>query len=153
MSRLLKGSEFDDFLLREGLVTTYMEYRFSGRLHTEYFDAAGQEEKAGREYALWSEVKPFFLELIKGKRTPLVISLDLLLSDEKTMALFRSADVSPREGEQIKFGLQLRFEHGAARLVTGVSRNIFSMDRTPEEAWDAGVKKLLHGMGIPVEEE
>lgn len=153
MAKLLKGSEFDGFLLREGSVKTYMDYHFSGRLHTEYFDVSEQEEKAGRDYVLWSEVKPFFLELIKGKRTPLAISLDLLLSEKKAAELFSAAGISLREGEQIKLGLQLKFEHGMARLVTGVSRNTFSMDRAPEEAWDAGVKELLRDMGIPVESE
>ena len=46
MARLLKSEAFDDFLLREGSVRTYMEYRFQGRLHKEYFETAEQERYA-----------------------------------------------------------------------------------------------------------
>lgn len=153
MARLLKSEAFDHFLLREGSVRTYMEYRFQGKLHKEYFEAAEQERYMGREYALWGEVRSFFLELIKGKRTPLVIRLELMLPEQEALRLFLEKQVLTSEETLPTLSFQLRFENGVARLLTGMSQTAFSLDRSREEAWDAGVKQLLHAMEIPVEQE
>lgn len=153
MARLLKSEAFDHFLLREGSVRTYMEYRFQGKLHKEYFETAEQEKYADREYALWGEVRPFFLELIKGKRTPLAIRLELMLPEQEARRMFLGKQVSVSEETVPTLSFQLRFENGAARLLTGVSQSAFSLDRSKEEAWDMSVKQLLHTMEIPVEQE
>ena len=152
MAKLLKSELFDNFLLREGFVRTYMEYRFQGKLYTDYFETEEQERYQNREYVLWGEVKPFFLELIKGKRTPLAIQLHLIFPEEEAAKLLSQAQV-PLLEERPTLSLQRRFENGTARIFTGVSRSTFSLDRSVEEAWDAGVKELLHKMEIPVEQE
>lgn len=154
MTRLLKSEAFDRFLLREGFVRTYMEYRFQGKLYTEYFEAAEQERYENRDYVLWGEVRPYFLELIKGKRTPLAIRLELMLPRQETLELLHQRQVAFNDEEPLPMlSLQLRFENGTARLFTGISQTAFSLDRSKEEAWDAGVKELLLTMEIPVEQE
>ena len=153
MARLLKSEAFDRFLLREGSVRTYMEYRFQGKLYTEYFEPAEQERYENRDYALWGEVRPFFLELIKGKRTPLAIRLELMLPKQEVLQLFSKKQVTVNEESLPILSLLLRFENGTARLLTGISQTTFSLDRSREEAWDAGVKELLLAMEIPVEQE
>lgn len=153
MARLLKSEVFDHFLLREGSVRTYMEYRFQGKLYTEYFESAEQERYENRDYALWGEVRPFFLELIKGKRTPLAIRLELMLPKQEVLQLLSKKQVTVNEESLPILSLQLRFENGTARLLTGISQTTFSLDRSKEEAWDAGVRELLLAMEIPVEQE
>lgn len=153
MAKLLKGEEFDEFLLREGFVKTYMEYRFQGRLFLEYFDAEKQEEKENQEYVLWREVKPFIFELIKGKRTPLAFQFNLLLPVGKAAELLAQHQVSVKEEDHPSLYLQLRFEHGVGRILSGASRDTFSMDKSMEETWDKEIKQMLLRMEIPVEVE
>ena len=79
MGKLLKGENFDGFLLKEGFLRTNIEYRFQGQLFAEYFDTA-EQEKLEEKYIYWGELRPTVFELIKGKRTPLAFSFTLLHS-------------------------------------------------------------------------
>ncbi len=96
MGKLLKGENFDGFLLKEGFLRTGMEYRFQGRVFPEYFDAA-EQEKLSEEYTYWGEVKPFVFELVKGKRTPLAFSFTLLLTKNDTTQLLARRQVTVGE--------------------------------------------------------
>lgn len=151
MGKLLKGDSFDSFLLKEGFLRTNMEFRFQGKQFLDYFDTKEQEQLT-QEYVFWKEVKPFAFELIKGKRTPLAFSFTLFLTKEQTKELLVREDVAIGEDSPTLL-LQLRFEYGIGRIITGTARNVFSLDRTLEEVWDAEVKHLLHQMDIVVEQE
>lgn len=151
MGKLLKGDSFDSFLLKEGFLRTNMEFRFQGKQFLEYFEAKEQEQIT-QEYVFWKEVKPFVFELMKGKRTPLAFSFTLFLTKEQMKEVLRRESVSVGEDNPTLF-LQIRFEHGIGRIITGTARNVFTLDRTLEEVWDLEVKRLLHQMEIVVEEE
>ena len=151
MGKLLKGENFDGFLLKEGFLRTGMEYRFQGRVFPEYFDTE-EQEKHTEEYTYWGEVKPFIFELVKGKRTPLAFSFTLLLTKNDTAELLARRSVNVGEDSPSLF-LQIRFEHGAGRIITGTARNTFTLDKSLEEAWDAEVGQLLKAMELTMEEE
>lgn len=150
MGKLLKGENFDGFLLKEGFLRTGMEYRFQGRVFPEYFDAE-EQEKHTEEYVYWGEVKPFVYELVKGKRTPLAFSFTLLLTKNDTSEVLARRQVTVGEDSPSLF-LHVRFEHGTGRIITGTARNIFTMDKTLDEAWDAEVKQFLKSMELAAEE-
>lgn len=151
MGKLLKGENFDGFLLKEGFLRTSMEYRFQGRVFPEYFDTE-EQEKHTEEYAYWGEVKPFVFELVKGKRTPLAFSFTLLLTKNDTTELLARRSVNVGEDSPSLF-LQIRFEHGVGRIITGTARNTFTLDKSLDEAWDAEVKQFMRAMELAVEEE
>lgn len=151
MGKLLKSESFDGFLLKEGFLRTSMEYRFQGRVFPEYFDTE-EQEKHKEEYTYWGELKPFVFELVKGKRTPLAFSFTLLLTKNDTTELLARRGVNVGEDSPSLF-LQIRFEHGAGRIITGTARNTFTLDKSLEEAWDTEVRQLLKAMELAVEEE
>ncbi|MBQ8038572.1 MAG: hypothetical protein IJ274_01625 [Lachnospiraceae bacterium] len=151
MGKLLKGENFDGFLLKEGFLRTGMEYRFQGRVFPEYFDTE-EQEKYKEEYTYWGEVKPFVFELVKGKRTPLAFSFTLLLTKNDTTELLARRQVNVGEDSPSLF-LQIRFEHGMGRIVTGTARNMFTLDKSLDEAWDEEVKQIMKSMEIAVDME
>ncbi len=151
MGKLLKGELFDTFLVKEGFVRTLIEYKFQGHLFPDYFDTQEKEERT-EEYAYWNELKPFVLELVKGKRTPLAFSFTMLLNQEQKVNFLEKYALH-LEGDNPTLALQIRFEHGTGRIVTATARNTFSMDRSLEESWDREVKELLLRMEIAVEAE
>lgn len=151
MGKLLKGENFDGFLLKEGFLRTSMEYRFQGQIFRDYFDTAEQENLT-EKYAFWGEVKPFVFELVKGKRTPLAFSFTLVLAKNQTTELLARRSVNVGEDSPSLF-LQIRFEHGVGRIITGTARNTFTLDKSLDEAWDTEVKQLLLAMELAVEEE
>ncbi len=151
MGKLLKGENFDGFLLKEGFLRTSMEYRFQGRVFPEYFDTE-EQDKHTEEYAYWGEVKPFVFELVKGKRTPLAFSFTLLLTKSDTTELLARRSVNVGEDSPSLF-LQIRFEHGVGHIITGTARNTFTLDKSLDEAWDAEVKQFMRAMELAAEEE
>ena len=151
MGKLLKGENFDGFLLKEGFLRTNIEYRFQGQLFAEYFDTS-EQEKLEEKYVYWGELRPTVFELIKGKRTPLAFSFTLLMTKNDTTGLLARRQVNLGEDSPSLF-LQIRFDHGAGHIVTGTARNTFSLDKSLEEAWDSEVKQLLKAMELAVEEE
>lgn len=151
MGKLLKGENFDGLLLKEGFLRTSMEYRFQGRVFREYFDTE-EQDKHTEDYTYWGEVKPFVFELVKGKRTPLAFSFTLLMAKNETAELLAKRSVNVGE-DSPSLCLQIRFEHGVGRIITGTARNIFTLDKSLDEAWDAEVRQLLKAMELAVEEE
>ena len=130
---------------------TGMEYRFQGRVFPEFFDTE-EKETYTEEYTYWGEVKPFIFELVKGKRTPLAFSFTLLLTKNDTMQLISRRQVNVGEDSPSLF-LQIRFEHGMGRIISGTARNVFTLDKSLDEAWDEELKQLLKSMELAVEEE
>ena len=151
MGKLLKGENFDGFLLKEGFLRTNIEYRFQGQLFIDYFDTE-EQEKLEEKYVYWGELRPTVFELIKGKRTPLAFSFTLLLAKNDTTALLARRQVNVGEDSPSLF-LQIRFEHGTGRIITGTARNTFTLDKSLDEAWDAEVRQLMKAMELAVEEE
>jgi len=151
MGKLLKGEAFDDFLLKEGMLRTGMEYRFQGRVFPDYFDTE-ERERLTEEYTFWRELKPFVFELVRGKRTPLAFSFTLLLPKEATKELLARRSVNVGDDSPSLF-LQIRFEQGVGRIITGTARNTFTLDKSMEEAWDEEVKQMLRTMELICEEE
>ena len=151
MGKLLKGENFDGFLLKEGFLRTNIEYRFQGQLFVDYFDTE-EQDKLEEKYVYWGELRPTVFELIKGKRTPLAFSFTLLLTKNDTTALLARRQVNVGEDFPSLF-LQIRFDHGVGHMVTGTARNTFSLDKSLDEAWDAEVRQLMKAMELAVEEE
>ena len=151
MGKLLKGENFDGFLLKEGFLRTNIEYRFQGQLFAEYFDTS-EQEKLEEKYVYWGELRPTLFELIKGKRTPLAFSFTLLLTKNDTTELLARRQVSVGEDTPSLF-LQIRFDHGVGHIVTGTARNTFTLDKSLDEAWDAEIKQIIKAMELAVEEE
>lgn len=146
MSKLLLSQTFDHFLLVEGNITTYNTFRIDGRLHREFFSEEETEEKGlqNREFSLWKEVKPFCLELIKGKKTPLGFQFTFQLSRENIEKLLASSGITSIQPENIAgLLLNVRFDKGALNVITATNLNLFTLDKSMEHAWDDMVKRFL----------
>ena len=69
MNKLLLSQTFDAFHVVEGSIITYSTFHFDGHLHPDYYTKEEQEALglSARRFARWQELKPFCLELIKGR--------------------------------------------------------------------------------------
>lgn len=146
MNKLLLSQTFDNFLLVEGNITTYNTFRIDGRIHQDFFTEEEQEELQllKREFSLWREVKPFCLNLIKGKKTPLGFKFTFQLSKENTARLLASSGITSVLSENISgLLLNIRYDHGSLNVITATNLNLFTLDKTLEHAWDDMVKQFL----------
>lgn len=146
MSKLLLSQTFDNFLLVEGSITTYNTFRIDGRIHKDFFTEEEIEERGldNRDFSLWKETKPFCLELIKGKKTPLGFKFIFQLSRENTAKLLTTSGITSIQPENVSgLLLNVRYDNGALNLITATNLNLFTLDKSLEHAWDDMVKRFL----------
>ena len=146
MNKLLLSQTFDNFLLVEGQITTYNTFRIDGRLQKDFFTAQEIEEGnlSQRAFSLWKEVRPFCLELIKGKKTPLGFRFTFQLSAENTGKLLKASGITTLTQENVSgLLLNVRYDHNGLSCITATNLNFFTMDKSLEHAWDDMVKRFL----------
>lgn len=146
MNKLLLSQTFDNFLLVEGQITTYNTFHIDGRLQKDFFTAQEIEEGnlTHRAFSLWREVRPFCLELIKGKKTPLGFRFTFQLSEENTKKLLSVSGITSLTPENVSGLLfNVRYDHNGLSCITATNLNLFTLDKSLEHAWDDMVKRFL----------
>ena len=154
MNKLLLSDCFDCFLLEEGTIVTANTFRIDGRVQKDFFTKEEQEEGqiCPYEFSSWKEIRPLCFHLMKGKRTPLLVKLVLLLQPQY-MERILSADGFQDNGSLIRgFTLTVKYEGVSATLMTGLSTSVFLMDKTPEQLWDTAFCKFLQKNQLDAEE-
>lgn len=138
MSHLLLKPTFHRFSFVEGEVTTYNKFQIDGHLHKDFFD-----EKPAQEFSYWKDVQPFFLSVIKGKRTPLDFKIILSLAKEDVPAFLKWHASSFRPEEIQGLYLNLRYDGSRLVCVTGTSVRTFTLDKQLEQEWDQDVQRFF----------
>lgn len=150
MNHLLAGTAFDQFLLAEGTISTANTYTIDGHINKEFYNG---DDTVSLPYELsaWADMKSFFFQLIKGKRTPLYFKLVLHLKPETVSRLFAAGEctVAP---EQVKaLVLNIKYDGSSAILTTATAFHTFLMNKEPDLLWDKAVTQFLTGEGISFE--
>ena len=151
MKKLLLTDSFDRFLLLEGTVTTFNTFHIDGALQKSYYTREEQELLTERTLSLWGEVRPFCLELIRGRRTPLSFRFTFRLSASNTARLLAQTGVSIPADQVRGLLLNLRYDGQSLSCTTGMSLSVFTMDKKLDHAWDDMVQKYFRQQGIPFE--
>ena len=74
MNYLFKSNIFDNLETREIKINTFINFEINGTINKDFFDL---DSEIKRKYCLWSEVKPYIFNIIKGKRLPKYIKIIL----------------------------------------------------------------------------
>lgn len=150
---LFLQSVFDSFYFIEGNITTFNLYQIDGRLKKEFFkqglDSDGQIPE--REYALWKEQREFCFSLIKGKRTPLNFKFVFSLSTPNMMRLVAQEGLSYSEKDVQGLYLNFKYDGTLLTCTTGTSMNLFTLDKSLEQAWDKMAQRIFAKQEIPFE--
>ena len=148
MSKLLLSEVFDPFYFIEGEITTFATFSMDGYLKKEFYDKEAAPE---RDYALWKNVREYCFSLIKGKRTPLAFKFVLGLSDSNVekLLLGQGLDFKPQDVRGLY--INLKYDGSKLQCITGTSMNLFTMDKSLEQAWDKMVQKFFTKQEIKFE--
>ena len=140
MAKLLLSETFDPFYFIEGEIVTFNTFTLDGYLKKDFFE---QEEAPEREYALWKDMREFCFSLIKGKRTPLSFKFVLGLSDSniEKLLLQQGLDFKPQDVQGLY--INLKYDGQKLQCITGTAMNLFTMDKSLEQAWDMMVQKFF----------
>ena len=151
MKKLLLSETFDTFLLSEASITTFATFHINGTFHPEYLHDSELEtappEKSG--FTLWKRVRPFFLELTKGKNTPLNFRIVFRLAPHNIQALLLKEGIRMKPEEIDGLFLNIHYEGSSVNCVSGTSLRTFSLDKSLEHAWDSMLQKFFRQKEIP----
>lgn len=154
MNHFLGKESFDSFFLEEATITTFNTFVIDGHRVKDYYDgidAQGNELEMQGEFSTWREMRPICYSLIKGRRTPVSMKFTLLAGTHY-METLKKKNEGLLYGDQIKaLAVNIRFENGVLRLVTGSSYHSFVMDKTIDNLWDGDFVSSLTAMGIAFE--
>ena len=140
MGKLLLSETFDPFYFIEGEIVTFSTFTMDGYLKKDFFD---EETAPEREYALWKDVREFCFSIIKGKRTPLSFKFVLGLSDSNIEKLLLQQELDFKPQDVRGLYINLKFDGQNLQCITGTAMNLFTMDKSLEQAWDKMVQKFF----------
>lgn len=140
MSKLLLSETFDPFYFIEGEVVTFSTFHLDGYLKKDFFEEGDAPE---REYALWKDVRELFFSMIKGKRTPLSFKFVLGLSDSNIEKLLLQQELAFKPQDVRGLYINLKYDNGKLQCITGTAMNLFTLDKSLEQAWDMMVQKFF----------
>lgn len=161
MAMLLLKDAFDEFFLEEAEALTYAKIVLNGKRNKNWYlgENAGEknEESDGKSddfsgLVKWKEVKHIFFEYIKGKKTPDIFKVSLKADDKIAgMFLADSGFYEKYVQEKPELHMQFRFEKGELYVITGIYSQIFTLDKSVENAWDEAVKRWFQKNKIGIE--
>lgn len=152
MSKLLIQGVFDSFLLSEAELLCGCAYEIHGRRNKDWYSKEELSSLSSPEYMSFSEQRLFLYQLIKGKKTPQSMKLTLLLSAQNAVQLLERIGRGEESGTLEGLFLNIRYEKGEVKLITGSSFNVFTLDKTIEREWDESLRIFLRHHKIAVEE-
>lgn len=148
-SKLFVGDTFDRWLVREASVTTFNTFTIDGRVRHGYYTDVELEENKIEEFSAWKALRPICFALIKGKKLPGSFQITLMLSPDAVERFLAEAGLDYRTEQVGGLYLNIRYEEGILRCVTGTSLKIFTLDKQLEIEWDEAVKRFLKECRIP----
>lgn len=145
MNKLLLSDYFDAFYVSEATFVTFSTFHINGTLKKDYYTPEELQEQhmEEQECACWRQIRPFCLELIKGKHTPLECKIVFRLSPSNTEKLLKQSDILLTPNDINGLFLNIHFQTGSLTCITGTSLRIFTLDKTLDTVWDSMVQKYL----------
>lgn len=126
MAQLFAGEMFDRFHVNKCEVTTFTTFVTDGRCHPAWFDT-DEKPSDGSGLVTWSMLKPVIYSLIRGKKTPKRLLLDLCHP-------MTNGDVG---------SLRIQYEKEELLLFTGYMQKEFSMRKEKQQQWDDNCEEFI----------
>ena len=156
MNALLLSEQFDSFLVEEAIITTYNTFHIDGHLVKDFYTNEELEllesEEKSTTFSCWQDIRPFCLQLIKRKKTP--VSFKVIL--HAAPLLIEKIAANPECGVAANLirslVLNIRYDNGKVTCITGSAFTTFVMDKSVDKLWDAYMRQLLSDFGLDFEE-
>jgi len=137
MSQMLKKDTFDAFEARDVKITTFTDFDISCDINKDFYP----DPKEAPAHCLWSDIKPFVFEIVKGKSLPRFMKIVFAADTSLMESLSPNASV---------FYINISFENSALTLTTGCGMKTFTLDKSAELKWDEYIKEFLNTKKVSV---
>lgn len=125
MYQLLKDDTFDQFLFRQGDISSFAGFSLDGQRN--------DPEEGTEPYCFWREIKPIVFLAVKGKQLPKNMKLVFSLTKTQT-------EIYPNTKAVF---LNLLFREGELLITTATSQLNFSLDKQGEQLWEDHVLQFF----------
>lgn len=132
MRSLLSQDTFDDWELVRCKLVKGNTFEIDGRRVPEFYD-----DEPSSENIYWIEIKPWILEIIKGKKTPILVNIIL----KKNLP-----------NDDNSYMLNISFANKIMVVTTGVSYKVFDLDNRQDKQWDDYIEGFLDKLEISYKE-
>lgn len=132
MNYLLRQDLFDHFQVREVTLHTFYKLHIDGKRNTDFYPEGTSDNLS--DYVAWSEMKDYIFQLIKGDTSPSYLKVILSTTKDQTQEI--SSDAST-------FFLNIVYKDASIQCTTGTAYTTFTLDKTPEKAWDDQITRFL----------
>lgn len=149
ISHLLLKETFDNFQFIEGEIVTFNKFTIDGFIQKKFYE----NDEDLPEYSYWKNVKDFCFSIIKGKQTPLSFRFIFRLSPENTARLLTQNQLDFQPTDVQGLYLNITYDAGGLKCITGTSLKLFSLDKSLEKAWDQSVQMFFEQKEIPFDIE
>lgn len=152
MANLFQKNVFDQFLVVEAEVQTACSYKISGRRNKGFYSEEEFENLTSQEYLKWEELKLHIFQIIRGNKTPLLLSA-VLSADSLLLGSILETSGSNLQKEDIAGAyMNIKYQAGELAIVTGTSLRSFALDKSFAQEWDRYVKRFLNEKEIVFDE-
>ena len=152
MSKLFQKTDFDQFLVREVEVQAACSYKINGHRNQGFYTKEELEELADQAYLRWEEVKFLVFHMIRGAKTPQLLSATFLIRENEIEELLAASGTGIRTEDIAGAYMNLKFQAGELVLITGVGFKTFVQGKEFERSWDQYVRNFLQKKEISFEE-
>lgn len=145
MNKLFLEEAFDSFHVSEARFVTFSTFYIDGALKKDYYSKEELEvaQMENQRFSSWRQIRPFCLNLIRGKHTPLEFKIVFRLSPANVEKLISMSHLPLQPSDIDGLFLNLHYQAGALTCTTGTSLRIFTMDKSVDSVWDDMVKKFF----------
>lgn len=153
MNKLLRSELFDHFLLSEASICGPITYQIDGHLNTSFFSEEELTLQNLKDLPAipFSKVRNNCFELMKGKVVPQSFHFVFMLSPSNLANTLAHIKSSFQPNDISGVYINIRYQNQTLLCTTGISYQIFSLDRSLEQEWDLLIQKFLKTHGISFE--
>ncbi len=141
MNRLLADTLFDKFLLFDCEIDTLVTFKLNGSLHRDFFD--NPENECPEDFVSWGNIKRICYTAIKGKKPPLKAKFIFAMPKSFYPKFIENKKLAVSFDNISGLFLNISYENGSIRVVTGTSLKVFTLDKNLDHAWDEFALEFL----------
>lgn len=143
MKELLITDTFNHFLLCDGEIATASTIHFNGRINPLFFSNE-ELHSLDDDFIYWKDIKNIAYEAIKGNKVPSKMKLVFALSKTKYREIINNSNMNITSDEIGGLYIHIHYENNQTEIITGVSLNTFTMDKTLDKYWDDTIVKFFN---------
>lgn len=141
LNGLFTDERYESFYLFSVKLDSSVSYDIDGKINREFYDEDEFSELTEKEYICWRDIKKTVLGFMKDGKLPVKMKLILMFNKDNITRLIEMNNI-PIHPENVRaLFMNVLFSDNKLSVTTGTSLNVFTMDKSLEDLWDATVEK------------